>query len=431
MKEVAMATVLKGGTLIDGTGRAPISPAVVVADGEWITDVGKDSEVSIPANAEIIDVTGKTMVPGLIDNHSHLLWDAIHDLKEQCLNDSPETAAFKAAMNCRKHLTAGVTTIRELSSGKGLVFKVQMAKAAGLLSGPRIFHCGTHLCITGGHVYFFGIQCDGVEEVRKTVREQIKYGATWIKMMGGGSREEALSPTLTRTGPSWIHLPAREGEKLSRAYPDFTREEIAAAIEEAHRAGRKVTVDVSNAEAMRDFFELGVDCLEHGGPYDDEMLKLMVDKGIWLCPTLSPSHLQATEGEKLGLAPYEIERRREGLERRAKELRRAVDAGVKLVMGTDAGSPAVPHDRTGAELEAMVATGLCKDAMEAIVVSTRNGAEMLGVLDKLGTLEANKLADILVIDGDPLEDLAALSKVSRVYLGGELMVKDGVVQRPM
>jgi imidazolonepropionase-like amidohydrolase len=426
-----MTTVLMGGTLIDGTGHAPVFPAALVMDGEWIVAAGREGEIEIPEGAEVVDAKGQTLLPGLIDAHSHLHWDAVHDLKEQCVNDSREATAFKAAMNCRKHLTAGVTTIRELSSRKGLLFEVQMARAAGLLTAPRIFHCGTHLCITGGHVYFYGIECNGVNEVREAVREQIKYGATWIKLMGGGSREEALSPTLTRTGPSWIHLPAREGEKLSRAYPDFTREEIAAAIDEAHRAGRKVTVDVWDAGAMRDFFELGVDCLEHGGPYDDEMLKMMVEKGIWLCPTLSPSHLQATEGEKIGLAPYEIERRREGLERRARELRKAVEAGVRLVMGTDAGSPAVPHDRTAAELEAMVNTGLCKDAMEAIVVSTKNGAEMLGALDKLGTLEAGKLADILMVDGDPLEDLSALGHVSRVYLGGELMVKDGVAQRPM
>jgi len=426
-----MTTVLRGGTLIDGTGRDPISPAILIFDGEWILAAGKEGEVEVPDDARVVDLVGQTLLPGLIDSHSHLHWDAVHDLKEQCLDDSREASAFKAAMNCRKHLTAGVTTIRELSSRRGLLFEVQMAKAAGLLSGPRIFHCGTHLCITGGHVYFYGIQCDGTTAIREAVREQIKYGATWIKLMGGGSREEALSPTLSRTGPSWIHLPAREGEKPSRAYPDFTREEIAAAIDEAHRAGRKVTVDVWDAGAMRNSFELGVDCLEHGGPYDDDMLEMMTKQGIWLCPTLSPSHLQATEGERLGLAPYEIERRREGLERRAGELRKAVDAGVQLVMGTDAGSPAVPHDRTAAELEAMVAAGLCKDAMEAIVVSTRNGAEMLGALDKLGTLQADKLADVLVVDGDPLDDLAALSRVKRVYLGGELMVMDGVVQRPM
>jgi imidazolonepropionase-like amidohydrolase len=424
-----MKTALRGGTLIDATGADPISPAVLVMDGDWITAVGREGEVEIPADAQVIDVTGQTILPGMINSHAHLHWDGVHDLKEQCLTDTTEVVSIKAAMNLRRSLQAGVTTIRETGSRIGLLFEVQRAKAAGLVTGPRIFHCGSHLCITGGHTYFFGHEVDSVDEVRKAVRWEIKHGATWIKLMGASAREEALSGTLAQQQAPWLHLPARPGQRRSRIYPDFTRAEIETAVFEAHRAGRRVCVDVFDPGAMRDFFEAGVDCLEHGGPLDEELIQMMVDKGIWLVPTLSPSYLQVEHGEEIGLAPFEIERRRQSIARggRGTKIAEAAQAGVKIAMGTDAGSPAVPHNEVVREIEIMVELGICETPMDGIITSTRHGAELLGVAEDLGTLEPGKLADVIVVEGDPLRDLSRLRDVKQVFLGGELVARDGVV----
>jgi imidazolonepropionase-like amidohydrolase len=399
-------------------------------DSEWIAAVGREGEVAIPPDAQIVDVTGKTVLPGLINTHVHLHWDGVHDLKEQCLTDSDMFVAVKSAMNLRRSLQAGITTIRETGGRPMLLFEMQQALAAGLVAGPRVFHCGSHLCITGGHTYFFGHEVDSVDEIRKAVREEIKYGASWIKIMGASGREEALAGTLAKKTAPWTHLPSRDGKSRSRLYPDFTRAELDAIVEEAHRAGRKVNADVMEPGAMRACFEAGIDCLEHGGPFDDELLRMMVERGIWLVPTLSPSFLQAERGHEIGLPPYEIERRRRSIAGgggRANQIRMAARAGVKLAMGTDAGSPCVPHSETVREIELMVEVGIVDTPMEAIVISTRNGADMLGVLDDLGTLEAGKLADVLVVDGDPLTSLAALRQVDRVYKGGKLMVERGVV----
>ena len=403
-----MATVLKGGMLVDGTGSDPVSPAVLVIDGERIADMGKEGEADIPAGAEVIDVRGKAMLPGLINCHTHLCFDGVHDLQRQALYDPPLVVALKASENLRRSLRAGVTTIRDVGEPHGLSSAVAQALRDGVLPGPRFFHAGRIISKTGGHAYWMGNnEADGADGVRKAVREELKAGASWIKIMASNS-----------------------------AAPEYTMEELMAAVDEAHITGKKITAHATNVPGIRNAIRAGVDCLEHAGSYyNDEILKTMIEKGIWLVPTFSCGFLQAERGAEMGIPQSYIEGAQEWISNGKltpggeglKPMIKAASAGLKMAMGTDAGSPAVPFDEVVREIELFCELGVCGSPMDAIVISTRNGAELLGMEKELGTLEQGKLADILVVDGDPLTDLGALRNVYLVFLGGKMMVRDGLV----
>lgn len=410
-----MTLVLKGGRLIDGTGAAPIESSTIVIEGELIAAVGVEGEVATPPGAEVVDVTGKTVLPGLINTHTHLCWDCVGDLKEQSHFDPPTMVALKYGMNMRHCLQAGVTTIRDMGAPYGIPLVARQAMDDGIVVGPRLFHSGRPLTITGGHASWMGTrEVDGVDEVRKGAREQIRDGASWIKLMASGSREEGLS----RRGTVW-----------TVSLPEFSMEELEAAAEEAHAAGKKITAHATEINAIRNCVDAGFDAIEHGGPFDEDVLEKMVRNGVWLVPTFSPANLQVERGAEIGMPEFEIERRRGQIDDDRDDVLRASRAGVKIAMGTDAGSPAVPNSEVAREIELLHSFGVCETRMDAIVAATRHGAELLGVADEAGSLGPGKVADVLVVNGDPLEDLGALRAVSLVLLGGEPVVKDGLVLR--
>ncbi len=409
----AKVKVLRGGRLVDGTGGEAQS-ATVVIDDDRIVEVRRAGDAEVPDGAEVIDVSGRTIVPGLINTHTHLCWDCVSDLKEQSHFDPPTMVAFKYAMNLRHCLQAGVTTIRDVGVPYGIAHVATQALSDRIVAGPRLFHSGSPLSITGGHAFWMGTrQVDGADEVRKAVREQVAEGASWIKLMASGSREEGL----THKGTVWTN-----------SFPEFTMEEMSVAAEEAHVAGKRITAHATDPRAIRNCVEAGFDAVEHGGPIDQEVLEVMAARGVWLVPTLSPAVLQVERGHEIGMPQFEIERRRGQIAESFEETRQVAEAGVRMAIGTDAGSPAVPNYEVVRELELMVECGASRDAMDAITAATRNGAELLGVSDRIGTIEAGKLADMLVVRGNPLENLAALRDVELVLLGGEVVARDGLVQ---
>jgi imidazolonepropionase-like amidohydrolase len=408
-----MPVALTGGALIDGTGAPPVPRATLVIDGDRIAAVSGADSAEVPAGAEVLDVTGKTIVPGLINTHTHLCWDCVGDLKEQSHFDSPTMVALKYAMNMRHCLQAGVTTIRDMGAPYGIAHVATQAVAGGIVAGPRVFHSGRPLSITSGHAFWMGtVQADGIDGVRKAVREEVGNGASWIKIMASGSREEGL----THKGTVWTN-----------SFPEFSMSELEVAVEEAHAAGKRITAHATETRAIRNCVQAGFDGIEHGGDIDPETLELMAANGVWLVPTLSPANLQVERGAEIGMPEFEIERRRGQIAESNEETVRAARAGVRMAMGTDAGSPAVPNHEVAREIELLVESGAVETAMEALVIATRNGAELLGVGDRLGTLEPGKMADVVVVAGDPLERLGALRDVELVFLGGEQVVRDGVV----
>jgi imidazolonepropionase-like amidohydrolase len=382
-----MRTILKGATVVslDGGESKPLS---LLIDDERIAEVGAD--ISESSGDTVVDLDGKFLLPGFVNSHVHLGWDGVHDLQDQA-NEPSGISAMKAAMNVRKNLSAGVTTIRDL----GMNDSNQMAKRGideGVVPWIRLLINGRAIATTGGHTWWCCREADGVDDCRRAIREQFKVGAEWIKIMG------------------------------SHELPQFTMAELEAMVDEAHMNGLKVTAHATFDEAIRRVVEAGVDCVEHGGSMSDKTIEMMVERDVPIVTTFSPLVLQAQRGLEWGMPPHEVERRRKQMNEaeRFAGNKAAAEAGIRIAFGTDAGSPVVPHNEIAEELKFMVQVGVCKDNLDALRAITIRGAELLGLSNELGTLEAGKTADVVVLDGDPAADLDAVRQVHQVYVRGRL-----------
>jgi len=391
-----MRLILKGGTLIDGTGAEPVRDAAVVVENSRIQFVGRAEDMDLPKydEATIVDTTGKTILPGLFNCHAHLAWDGKTDIRVQSENDSVPIATFKMATNMRLCLEAGVTTVRDLGVHNLNLFAKEAVKNR-IITGPRLIVSGAAIAMTGGHTWWCCREADGVDGVRQAVREQIKGGADVIKVMASGSTVE------------------------------FTMEELKAMVEEAHRAGVRITAHATFAEAIKRVVQAGFDSVEHAGVMDDETIAMMVKRGTYIVTTFSPVTLQALHGEEHGMDPAFVARRRVQMEdaRRYESIAKAAQAGVKVCMGTDAGSPLVPHNEIATELRLMMEYGICKTPVEAITCATGNASDLCGVADQWGTLKPGLLADIVVVEGDVTENIENIRNVELVMLGGEIVFR--------
>ena len=391
-----MATVLKNGVLIDGSGQDPIPNTVVVIKGDKIEAVGPLAEFAPTAfespDHEVIDISGKVIMPGLINAHQHLdnRWGK-GPYQERAAQ--PVTwLLLRSVRNALLDLQEGVTTVRDLDSKQGIDLIMREAIAEGMIVGPRIVACGQAIVMTGGHGCETCIEADGPDEVRKAARRLLKAGADIIKVMASGGY---IDPSKDQPWSSQLN-----------------EEEMRVAFEEAKKAGKKTTTHAHPPAAIRAAIAAGVDCIEHGALMDKETAELMARKGIYLVPTLGESWEIAYRGVELGRPAWLIEACRQHLESRMETFELAVQAGVKMAVGTDvAGSMAL-------EMELMQKGGL--SAMEVLVAATHNGAELCDLADQIGTLEVGKLADVIVIDGDPLKDMRDISKVDLVFKEGKM-----------
>jgi imidazolonepropionase-like amidohydrolase len=378
-----MSTAIVGGKIFDSTAGAFRPNPGLLIDGRRTLRVGGDLQAH-----ETVDAGGKTVLPGLFNLHGHLAWDGFSDLESQCRHDGP-LGYLKAARGLLSAVEAGFTTFRDLACVHDTGLYARQAVRDGLLPGPKVYACGRAVCPTGGHIWFGNREADGVEEVRKAVREQVKQGADWIKLMAHG----------------------------------YTREEIEAAVDQAHQLGVPITTDAGNAVELA--VEAGVDCIEHGGNYSDDLIGRIVDRGIWIVPTLSPVVRQARHGSKWGMKQSVIDRRRRQLAEsgRHEGLVRARKAGAKLAFGTDSGSPVVPHGTVLAEMQALLEFGIFDTQVEVLQAATIRAAECLRIADEAGSLDEGKRADVFIVDGDLEADLRAIERVDRVYVDGRLIVQ--------
>jgi imidazolonepropionase-like amidohydrolase len=384
-----MRTVLKGGTILDLV-RQTKAPATLVIEGDKIARIAP--EVAEQPGDTVVDITGSSLLPGMMNCHAHIGWDGRRDLQLQAeLPD--EVTSWTAAMNLNRTLSAGVTTIRDLGmNGTGPLAK--RAIDEGLAPFVRLFSNGRAICTTGGHTWWCCREADGIDDCRRAIREQARAGATWIKIMG------------------------------SHELPQFTRAELEALVDEGHLNGLRVTAHATFDEAIRRVVEAGVDCVEHGGSMSEDTIKMMLDRKTWLVTTFSPLVLQAQRGLAAGMPAHEVERRKRQMaepERFAGN-RAAAAAGIPIAFGTDAGSPVVPHNEIVEELKFMVSVGVCDDTWAALRSITIRAAELLGIDDKLGTLEEGKTADVVVVGQDPVDDLEGLRGIQQVYVRGELAI---------
>ena len=381
------------GRVLTCRGSEVIERGFVEMDGALILAVGAIADLGNRA-VEAID-TGGTLLPGLFNNHAHLAWDGIHDLARQSLDDSPEISAYKSAGNMLISLRSGVTTVRDLGMNKSNIAAKQ-AVEQGIFPGPRMLITGESIIQTGGHTYWCCREASGSDEMRRAVREQVRAGADLIKIM-------ACHDTL-----------------------EMTDVELAAVIDEAHRNGLPITAHATNNDSIRRVAEFGIDSIEHGGSMTDDTIQMLLDKHIPIITTFAPLVMQSQPeiARQFNIPEWKIAERQLAVSDTARYagLVKAARAGVVIAFGTDAGSPVVGHHVIAAEMQFMVKVGVVGDNYGALRSAT-NVAAKLNMLDqKLGTLEAGKLADVIVLAGNPLEDLDALNTVQMTLLAGKRLV---------
>jgi len=402
-------TVFKGGTLIDGNGGPPVENSILIMKGDRIEAVGTAADVPVPRDADMIDITGKVVMPGLIDAHCHPI--GIRSLDPLVwMADPLELRAIRAVVDIWRVIDAGFTAIRDFGSCHGLHLK--KAVTEGSIIGPRIFSCGKIITQTGGHgddAHFLPVEwviqrgaariADGPDECRKAAREQLREGADFIKLCStGGVMSEKDLPTSSQ----------------------FTVEEIKAMVEEAHNVGAKAASHAQGTKGIKNALLAGVDTIEHGFYMDDEVIEMMIKQKAYFIPTLAITEAIIQGGTKAGVPEVSLNKAKNAHQAQLRSFEKAWRAGVKVGLGSDyLSDPWSPMGKNAAELEFYVKAG--RTPLETIVCATKVNSEVLGMEDELGTLEAGKFADLIVVQGDPLKDISVLShreNIVSVYKGG-------------
>jgi imidazolonepropionase-like amidohydrolase len=385
--------------VVDGLGRA-YSGHLIIEQGR-IKSVGPGAPAGIDPSAQE-DLKGKSILPGLIDCHVHLRNDGVADPRAQSAADTDAVAVLRSARNALRALEAGVTTLRDCGS-RGLIdFSLRKAAEEGLCKTPRLVLSGMMICMTGGHGWQLAMEADGVDGLRQAARAQLKAGADNVKLIASGG---ILTP----------------GTEIGAA--QFTVEEMRAAVDEAHAAGKTSCAHAHGTQAIKNATRAGVDSIEHGYLIDDEGIELMIERGTYLVATSAAVRNVVKHGVAAGIRPDVVRKAESAIERHIDGFKRAYKAGVKLAMGTDTGVPFTDHGNNLDELVYLVEMGL--SPMEAISVSTINAARLLRMDDRIGSLAPGKQADFVIVDGDPLNDIRILqdkSRIHRVVVGGKVMV---------
>ena len=387
---------LVGGQLIDGTGGAPIQDAVVVIEGDRISAAGKANATNIPTGAERIDVTGKTVIPGLINCHAHLCLDGSLDPITALNQRSITENVLIAAKHAEATLRAGITTVRDLGGWEGIDLGLKKAINDGVILGPRLLVSGKLLCMTGGTAHYIGREVDGPDEARKGAREQLKAGVDVIKVMATGG---VLTPGVD---PGSAQL---------------TFEELRAAIEEAKKAGKLTASHAQGATGIKNAIQAGVDSIEHGFFLDAEAIDMMLEHETFLVPTLAGIYQVIERGPESGIPAFLIEKAQRASDAHLDSLRRAREAGVRIAAGNDGGTPFNRADNLAIELERLVAAGM--STVEALATAHRTAAELLRMAEQVGSVEPGKLADSVVLDADPQADISAVHQVHMVIKAGQ------------
>ncbi len=396
---------IRAGRLFDGKSEKLAANQVVLIKGDRIAEVGPAERVKIPAGAEVIDLSHATVLPGLIDTHTHVFGNG-PDLEAQILRDSYQYRTLTALANANKDMMAGFTTLRDLKTLGAMYSDVDLRNAIdrGVVQGPRMQVSTRGIQTTGGFLmngYSSEVSVpmalqvvDSPWAAREAVREQIAHGTDWIKLYA------AYEFHFTSEGKMVIP-------------PTFTAEEVAAIVDEAHKKGHKVSCHAFGGEGLRNCLNAGVESIEHGVDLTASDLKMMVDKGIYLVPTLYHYQLDREHDLKKygGHSVAEISER---------SFPRAVAAGVKIAFGSGAGPFA--HGSQTKEFAYMVKFGMTP--AQAIRAATSAAAQLMGWQDRVGSLEAGKFADVVAVSGDPTVDITELERVKFVMKGGYVFKND-------
>jgi len=400
---------IKARLLIDGSGREPITNPVVIVKGDKIAEVGRESEIKIPEKAKMVDLGNLTILPGLTDAHVHISGDRSYSPAEEIITPH-DLMVIRAVEDCQKLLKAGFTMVRDV--GSSIALSLKRAIKEETIPGPCIFAAGRPISQTGGHsdIHYLpreevikrgALIADGPDDCRRAAREALRDGADLIKIMTSGGIGS---------------------EKDHPRYPQFTVNEVKAITEEAHRVERRVASHAEGAEGVKIAIAGGVDSIEHGFFLDEECVQMMLSHNVYFVPTLCLVEVYKKALERpYDMPPWRLKKQEECMEAMPKSFMMAYKAGVKIAAGTDYfGPPMRAHGDNADEAITMVKYGM--KPMDAILAATRNAAECIGVENIVGTVEAGKLADIIGVEGNPLEDITVLKKVEFVMKEGKIHV---------
>ena len=397
-------TYIKAGQLIDVIGGKTRSSQVIVVQGDKIVRVANAADVQISVDAQLIDLSGHTVLPGLIDMHDHLTGDhRFHGYRGLGISLPRET--LYGVLNARKTLNAGFTTVRNVGASGYSDVALRDAINDGEIDGPRIRVSGPALGITGGHCDNNLLPpdyrdkgeavADGPWAVRAKVREVIKYGADLIKFCATGG---VLS----------------KGDSVGGQ--QYTLEEMRALVDEAHQHERKVAAHAHGAEGIKTAIIAGVDSIEHGSLIDDDGIRLAKKHGTFLVMDIYNDTFILQHGAEVGMLPESLEKERQIGQLQRDNFRKAFEAGVRMAFGSD--GAVYPHGDNGKQFKYMVEYGMTP--MQAIQAATVHAAELIGWPDAVGAIDAGRFADIIAVEGDPLDDVSLLEDVRFVMKGGKI-----------
>lgn len=401
--------VYKDVDLINGCDNRVEKNTNVVVEGNKISYVGSD--IGIPEDARVIEAKGQTLMPGLIDCHVHLDLGAEMDFPGQMLEEPAAMCIVRATERLGRYLPAGFTTIRVNGGLEHMATSLRDAVKNKIIKGPRIVAAGKYLSITGGHGQFFKTwvsvedslvdMVDGPEEIRKAIRTQIANGVDVIKFFNtGGVMDSASNPN---------------GQ-------EYTDEELSTIVSEAKKGGKRTSTHAHGVMGIKSAIKAGVDSIEHASMLDDECIEMLKESDSFIVPTLSPLHWIIAKGNDGGLPDYVMNKAKDLSEVAKNSFRMAYESKVNVAMGTDSGTPFNFHGKNALELELMTKNGM--SPIDAIITATKKSAENLGLADSIGTIEVGKLADLILIDGDPLSDITLLQNESKI----KVVMKEGEVE---
>jgi imidazolonepropionase-like amidohydrolase len=403
MAPKAETTIYENGHIVDG--QRDIRNGYLITEGAKIVAVGSGDPKRGSSSGSVnhVDLAGRTMLPGFIDCHVHLTMHAEPAPTPIVSPMEQMVAVMRASINALNTLHSGVTTVRDCGAPHQIDFALRRAAEDGLCLTPRLLLSGRALCMTGGHGWhLLGREVDGADQVRRAAREQIKAGADNIKLIASGG-------ILTR------------GTDIGN--PQFTVEEMRAAVEEAHSAGKTANAHAHGAEGIKRAVAAGVDSIEHGYFIDSEGIDMMLARSTVLVATSAAVRNVVSYGVAAGIPQHIAEKAQSAIHAHVSGFRSAHKAGVHLAMGTDSGVPFTRHGNNLDELKYLVEMGL--SPQEAIRVATLDSARLLRLDDRIGSLDVGKNADLIIVDGDPITDISVLratTSIRQVVLNGQTVL---------
>jgi imidazolonepropionase-like amidohydrolase len=400
---------IRAARLVDGTGAPSIADGAVLLDGQRIVEVGPAAAVACPASAERLDFPNLTLMPGLVDCHVHVNNRGDGNPIVGSAPEDDDLRVLQSAANLQIALQAGITTLRECGAARRTIFAVKEAARRGIISGPRMTVAGRPVTITGGHAWPSGGEADGVDGVRREVRQLCKEGADWIKIMATGGGTPGTQPYRA----------------------SFSVEELTAAVDQAHALNRLTGAHAGSIEGIERAIAAGIDMLIHCSFYETDgrfcfrpdIAREIADRGIWVNPTLHIRRVRVWRVERLAKERQltdeeatELATQQRFYDERGEYFRGLMAAGVRQVAGSDSGYSYFRVGDFADEVEAMASQGMGPAA--AVRAATLDSAESIGLGADVGSLAVGKYADLLLTAGDPTTDISALKRVEAVFLGG-------------